>query len=202
MPVATDARRLEWGCATRPRVPGGVSGDLAIVVPAPRQVIVAVVDGLGHGPEAARAAGVAAAVVRARAADEPGAIVRGCHAALRGTRGAAIALAAVSTRSATMTWLGIGNVEARLVRRRRTSALALARGVAGGAVHALAPATVELERGDLILFATDGVDAAFADSFDPAGSTAAIAGRLLARHRRSADDALVVAVRYLGEGGA
>ena len=41
-----------------------------------------------------------------------------CHVALRGTRGAAISIAFISTSEGGMTWLGVGNVEGRVPERR------------------------------------------------------------------------------------
>ena len=52
--------------------------------------------------------------------------------------------------------------------------------------------------GDVLVLATDGIQAVFADSLDISGSAQAITERILAAHRRPTDDALVVAVRYLG----
>ena len=52
--------------------------------------------------------------------------------------------------------------------------------------------------GDVLVLATDGVEAVFADSLDISGSTQAISERILADHWKPTDDALVVAVRYLG----
>jgi negative regulator of sigma-B (phosphoserine phosphatase) len=59
-------------------------------------------------------------------------------------------------------------------------------------------AALKVRPGDVLILATDGVDPSFADSLDVSGSTHAIAERIMARHRRPTDDALVVAVRYLG----
>jgi phosphoserine phosphatase RsbX len=53
-------------------------------------------------------------------------------------------------------------------------------------------------RGDVVVLATDGVGATFADSLDISGSPRAISERILAEHSKPLDDALVVAVRYLG----
>jgi hypothetical protein len=57
---------------------------------------------------------------------------------------------------------------------------------------------LDLRAGDVIVLATDGVASAFADSLDVCGSTQAISERILAAHCKPLDDALVVAVRYLG----
>ena len=59
-------------------------------------------------------------------------------------------------------------------------------------------ATLDVRPGDVLVLATDGIDAAFADSLDVSGSPQAISERILAVHWKPPDDALVVAVRYLG----
>jgi negative regulator of sigma-B (phosphoserine phosphatase) len=59
-------------------------------------------------------------------------------------------------------------------------------------------ATLEVRPGDVLVLATDGIEAAFADSLDISGSTQAISERILADHWKPSDDALVVAMRYLG----
>jgi serine phosphatase RsbU (regulator of sigma subunit) len=60
------------------------------------------------------------------------------------------------------------------------------------------PATLAIQPGDVLLLATDGIHRAFADAPDVSGSTRAISERILAEHWKPPDDALVVAVRYLG----
>jgi hypothetical protein len=194
---------VEWSVAKRCRRGEATSGDLAVVTLLPGGALVAGVDGLGHGAEAARAAGRAAAVVRASPGPDLALLMKHCHIALRGTRGAAISLAFISTSAGGVTWLGVGNVEGRVVSGEPSatqpkSSLALGGGVPGYDLPAVRTAALKVRPGDVLIFATDGVDPAFADSLDLSGSTRAITERIMARHRRPTDDALVVAVRYLG----
>jgi phosphoserine phosphatase RsbX len=194
---------VEWSVAKRCRRGEATSGDLAVVAIVPGGALVAGVDGLGHGAAAARAARRAGEAVRASPDPDLVRLMERCHTALRGTRGAAISLAFISTSEGGMTWLGVGNVEGRVLSgdpsaRRPKGSLALGRGVAGYELPAVRTAALEVRPGDVLMFATDGVDPAFADSLDLSGSTRAITERIMARHRRPTDDALVVAVRYLG----
>ena len=194
---------VEWSVAKRCRRGEATSGDLAVVNVLPDGALVAGVDGLGHGAEAARAAGRAGDVVRASPGPDLVRLMQRCHIALRGTRGAAISLAFISASEGGMTWLGVGNVEGRVVSYNRSAtrpkgSLALGRGVAGYELPAVRTAALEIRPGDVLILATDGVDPSFADSLDLSGSTHAITERIMARHRRPTDDALVVAVRYLG----
>jgi phosphoserine phosphatase RsbX len=71
-------------------------------------------------------------------------------------------------------------------------------GIVGHALPRLAPQTVDLARGDLLIFATDGIHRDFADTLIPAGSCRAIADHILQQHALGSDDALVLVARYLG----
>jgi hypothetical protein len=194
---------IEWGLATRCRRGEAVSGDLAVVRVLSEGVLVAGIDGLGHGREAARAAGQAAAVVRESRGRDLARLVQRCHRALRGTRGAAISLAFVSALESRLTWLGVGNVEGRVLSgdpatTRPKGSLALGRGVPGHELPAVRAATIAMTPGDVLALATDGVDASFADSLELSGSSQTISERILAEHWKPPDDALVIVVRYLG----
>lgn len=194
---------IEWSVATKCRRGEATSGDLAVVELLPEGALVAAIDGLGHGSEAARAARLAGDVVRKRPSRDLVGLAERCHGALRDTRGAAFSLAFISPAEGTMTWLGVGNVEGRVLRAgpsamRPKGSLALGSGIPGHELPRMSTATLDVQPGDLLVLATDGIEAAFGDSLDVSGSPQAIADRILAAHRKPADDALVVAVRYLG----
>jgi phosphoserine phosphatase RsbX len=194
---------IECGIATRCRLGEAMSGDLAVVRLLPEGALVAGIDGLGHGSEAARAARKAAAVMRESPSQDLVRLVHSCHGALRGTRGAAISLAFVSASESRMTWLGVGNVEGRVLSgdpaaTRPKGSLALGRGVPGHELPAVRTATIKMRPGDVLLLATDGVDPGFADSLELSGSSQTISERILSDHWKASDDALVVVVRYLG----
>ena len=102
-----------------------------------------------------------------------------------------------------MTWLGVGNVEGRVLSgdpsaTKLKGSLPLGNGVPGHELPPVRPTRLDLRAGDVIVLATDGVGAAFADSLDVSGSAQAISERILADHWNPLDDALVVAIRYLG----
>lgn len=204
MPEQTAREPIECGIATRCRLGEEMSGDLAVVRLVPGGALVAGIDGLGHGREAARAARKAAAVLRERPSRDLVWLVQRCHGALRGTRGAAISLAFVSAPDSSMTWVGVGNVEGRVLSGDPASArpkgsLVLARGVPGHELPAVRAATIAMRPGDVLLLATDGVDPGFADALELSGSSQTISERILSDHWKASDDALVIVVRYLGE---
>ena len=108
---------LEWGVSVG-TLPGQErSGDAYVVRRHPDGgATVAVVDGLGHGPDAAAAAARAAAILADGSPQSVIGMARRCHDALARTRGAVMNIATFSTADDTMSWLGIGNVEGVLMR--------------------------------------------------------------------------------------
>ena len=194
---------IEWGVATRNRRGEAMNGDLGVVAVLPEGLLVAAIDGLGHGGEAARAAREAGEVVRERASEELVPLIECCHDALRNTRGAVIGLAFMSHLRRTMTWLGVGNIEGLVLSAdpsalRPKGYLALGSGVLGHELPSVRIATLDVRPGDVLILATDGVETAFADSVDISGSAQDISERILAVHWKPIDDALVLAVRYVG----
>jgi negative regulator of sigma-B (phosphoserine phosphatase) len=189
---------LQRGCALVAHEGEERSGDKAVFVPFEGGALVAVIDGLGHGDAAAEAAEVAAEVLREHAQEAPQALLERCHAALRKTRGAVMTLAWFDLRAHTMTWTGVGNVEARIVRAdgARQDGPVVLGGVVGYQIPQVRMATVGLRPGDAVMFATDGVDADFTATSALALSAQEQAERILEQHGKGTDDALAVVVRY------
>jgi negative regulator of sigma-B (phosphoserine phosphatase) len=203
--VEPSVELVEWAVADRPLRGAAATGDAAVCLNSGEQALVAAIDGLGHGTEAATAAAAALHVLRRHAAAEITALVRRCHEELAGTRGAAMSLASFDATERTMAWVAIGNVEGRLVRRdhagRVTSrSLLLPGGAVGHEMPLLAPATLDVRLGDLLIFATDGIENDFAETVDLRGSVAEISARILRAKRKATDDALVVVARYVERG--
>jgi hypothetical protein len=213
-PLSGGAGSSEWPAALERGVAAATltgelrSGDLAVLEAFEGGALVAVIDGLGHGGEAADASDVAATVLRADPGAAPDVLVRRCHDRLRKTRGVVMTLARLMLEpgAARVTWTGVGNVEGRLLRAvpdpahppGRAESAFIHGGVLGYALPHVRLTASRLSPGDLLVFATDGVQSGFLDDLaaGPATPSAqALAERLLARYARGTDDALVVAVR-------
>jgi len=175
------------------------SGDLAVFVPTAVGGLACVIDGLGHGPQAADAAERCAEVVRAGAEWEPKRLLAACHEALLKTRGVVMTAAWFDLERAQLSWAGVGNVDARLVHagpQRREDVALVFGGVLGYRMPAVRAATMPLERGDLLVMITDGIDGAISPALAGGGAAQALADRILAQHGKGSDDALAVVVRY------
>jgi negative regulator of sigma-B (phosphoserine phosphatase) len=195
---AMSPARIDWSVAGRSL--DRESGDQYLVSPLSDGVLVAVVDGLGHGPEAAVAAKNAVGLIAEHAALPLPTLVRRCHDGLRSTRGVVLSLAAFD--AAGMVWLGVGNVDGVLLRRapRPTvpERLLVRGGVVGRHLPAVEPSHLRLAPGDVLIFTTDGVDGGFAEDLARRPREHATADRILAQYGKANDDALVVVARYLG----
>lgn len=194
---------IEWGVASRCRRGEATSGDLAVVNLLADGALVGAVDGLGHGVDAAHAARRVRDVLRESPGHDLVVLVERCHRALRGTRGAALSLAYLSPSKSTVTWLGVGNVEGRVIEGQPSAkspkgSLAVASGVPGHVLPRLSPTTVEICPGDVLVLATDGIGSTFADFLELSGSPEEISERIVDQHWKITDDGLVLVVRYLG----
>ncbi len=192
---------VEWSAAGRPLPGEGVSGDAAVEVDLDGGgAMLAVVDGLGHGTEAAAAADRAREVVEASAGEPIDAMLHLTHDALARTRGVAMTVASISC-SGEMRWVGVGNVEAHVLRRdghrsRRVASAVLYGGVLGYRLPVVRVSTLLLEPGDLLLMATDGIAPSFTEDLALADPVERVAATVLERWARPTDDALVAAARF------
>jgi phosphoserine phosphatase RsbX len=192
---------LEWSVATAVMPGETESGDRHVFCPLSDGVLVAVIDGLGHGAEAAAAARVAAGVLEEHAGDPVTRLVERCHDSLRSTRGVALSLATISARAHVVTWAGVGNVEGVLRRAQPGLAdekLLLRSGVVGSHLPPLQASVVAIGRDDLLVFTTDGVADDVVRRLPVRGTLQALANGALARGNKGIDDALVLLVRYRG----
>jgi phosphoserine phosphatase RsbX len=162
-------------------------------------MLVAVVDGIGHGPSAALAAELAIGeLARMNGGSLVNAVQR-CHERLHRTRGVVLSLAQFNVMENSMAWLSVGNVEGRLWRlnaRRMHEALLLRGGVVGDHIPYLVPAIVPVAYGDLLILATDGIESSFADDVKLSAPARQIAEKIVERNWQGTDDALVLVARY------
>lgn len=187
-------------------LPGqGESGDQHIVRCNESGILIAAIDGIGHGEEAANAAKNAASVLMTGADYPLITLVECCHERLRATRGVVLSLASIDVAHGMMTWLGVGNVQGVLMRadskRGNTQETLLLRGgVVGSQLPGLQAMVLPIGRGDTVYFVTDGVRGDFAKSLSALENPQRAADRILSQFRNGTDDALVLVARLTGMG--
>jgi phosphoserine phosphatase RsbX len=194
---------VELGVASATLAGQSESGDRYVYQGFTDGALVALVDGIGHGPEAAVAAEAACAILNKHAGEPVIALAERCHSGLRSTRGAVMSLAAFDMKHHLLTWLGIGNVQGAL-RRFGVPAdgteelLLLHAGVVGSQLPALRASVLPVAPGDMLVLATDGVQSGFAPHVASWEAPRRAAQTILDRYNKRTDDALVLVARYQG----
>jgi phosphoserine phosphatase RsbX len=195
---------IEWGDASLTLAGEVESGDKHVVKVFPHGALLAVMDGLGHGGEAAAAANIAVRVLQASDNESLISLLKRCHESLRHTRGAVISLAVFNAVDGTMTWVGVGNVEGVLLRADPAAdpgseSLLLRNGVVGSRLPLLHSAIVPVMRGDTLIFVTDGIRREFTQRLTLGDGPQRLADKILRQYAKGTDDALVLVARYVGE---
>ena len=199
--LTKSAVELGVACATLP----GQSecGDRYVYETFTGGALLALVDGIGHGPEAALAADTACAVLKTHADEPVIALAERCHGELRFTRGVVMSLAAFDLRHDLLTWLGIGNVQG-IIRRfgqpdgEAEELLLLRAGMVGSELPSLRASVLPVVPGDMLVLATDGVRSGFAARITSRDTPMTAAQSILDRYKKGTDDALVLVARYQG----
>ncbi len=179
------------------------SGDTYIVKHFDNGVLVGVVDGLGHGNEAAIAAKAAVKVLEQYAHESVLSIIRRAHEALRSTRGVVMSIARFNVTENTMMWSSVGNVEGVFFRADRNTIpnreiILLRGGVVGYQLPQLYASVHPVLPGDTLIFATDGVRSGFYETISLHDTPQKLADKICTQSIKKNDDALVLVVRYLG----
>ena len=193
--------RIESGIYVRPCDGETFSGDVVFVQPQGDGVFAAVIDALGHGPDAHKL-GVQLSVAlsgwlpEAAPPAAEGALAV-LHESARGTRGAAAAVAWLDTRTLEGWVAGVGNVRCRLF-GTVTRTVEFAEGVLGQRVRSPRPVSLALQPTDVLILFSDGVAGRFRlDDYPSLGldPAPAIAFNVVKRFGKGADDASCAVIR-------
>ncbi len=196
---------IDYGMARSTRDGETVIGDRHVIRAHSGGVIMAVIDGLGHGGEAAAASDIAAQVVETHRSTDIVEIVTACHERLRASRGVVMTVVSITPAAHIFTALGVGNVTGMIVRpgdsvdEPARDFVLLRGGVVGHLLPGLRPSVMQVAPGDLFILATDGISIEFMTEERLTQPPQGIAERILARHAVRTDDALVLVARYIGE---
>ncbi len=172
-------------------------GDDWAIIRRHGQSLVMIVDGLGHGPEAAEAAEAAVDVFRRRSSDEPVELIGAAHLALRSTRGAALAIARIDATLGQLQYTGVGNISGIIVdcRNGRTTSMISHNGTVGHVVRKIQAFEYPWSEDSLLIMHSDGLATRWDLNRYPGLSRrppGLLAGILYRDHKRGRDDVTVV----------
>jgi hypothetical protein len=197
-PPAEAVPPLRVGALSVPKPGQVVCGDRWAVADGSGRTLAMVADGLGHGPEASAAAAEASRVFLAHAGDPPAQILERMHAALRPTRGAAVAVAEVSTAAGVVRFAGVGNISASILTPGRSQSLVSHNGIVGHEMRKVHQFEYPWPRSGLLVMHSDGLTARWDLSRYPGllvRDPAVVAAVLHRDYARGTDDATVLAAR-------
>jgi negative regulator of sigma-B (phosphoserine phosphatase) len=202
MVTANPLPQIDWAVAQRALPGESVSGDRHVVLTHRRGVMLAVIDGCGHGPEAAKAADLAAHTLRLMPESEVLFHLNRCHLSLTQSRGAVMTLAEFNIGAGTLTLCGVGNVEATLFRAAprqgvpaEESAL-LRGGVVGAQLPEPYATIIPVQTADVLVMASDGVRPDFVREQALRTPPQRLADLILEKNFKGNDDALVLVARF------
>lgn len=160
-------------------------------------------DGLGHGPDAARAANAAIGALERRGPVGASEMMHLAHEALRPTRGAALAAARIDFDTGELRFAGVGNIGAVAFDETRR-ALVSHNGIVGHNMRKVQEFAVPFGPGALCVLHSDGIETRWDLDKYPGlqgRSPALIAAVLMRDYIRGRDDAMVLVVRRLAGAG-
>ncbi len=187
---------MEIAVAQRPAVNESVCGDATEVV-REGETLIAVADGLGHGPDAAEAAQAFCRYVRENPSLGLEDIIMGASQEISRTRGVACALVRIDAAERLMTFVGVGNIEVQAVSVADIHPICLP-GIVGQRVRKLQSFEYELHPGDLIVVYSDGISSRFDLRQMRHADVQALADAVLVEHGKDHDDATCVVIRIAG----
>jgi serine phosphatase RsbU (regulator of sigma subunit) len=189
---------LEHSSLIRPCQGEWVSGDAVVIRPLEKGIFAAIVDVLGHGPEAHELALVIDAYLARHGSSDVSSLMTRLHQQVKGSRGAAVGLCAIDAAASRVVYVGTGNTVLRRFGKTDTR-LVSQDGVLGQNMRTPLPQTLQLEPGDVIVLYTDGVSDRFTSDDYPGvfhHAPKEVVRTILERFGKDHDDAACIAVRY------
>jgi len=186
------------GITTRAVAGEPVCGDTWGVRHAGRWTMLMVADGLGHGVLASEAATAALTAFHRSKDDSTVGVAKAMHGALRGTRGAAIAVARVEFEAGVVQFTGLGNIAGVVISQEGTHNMISHYGTAGHEAPHVREFQYPWTKNSVIVMHSDGVSGSWNPDAYPGFSRmheALISALLYRDCGRDRDDACVIVGR-------
>jgi serine phosphatase RsbU (regulator of sigma subunit) len=162
-------------------------------------MLLMVADGLGHGILASEAAREAERVFASSRTSSPTPILQDSHDALKKTRGAAMAVASLNLENKLVSFAGVGNIGASLVRPSGLSrGMASHNGTLGHHLHRIQEFTFPWEVDSVLVMHSDGLKTSWDLKLYPGvwrKHPALIAGMLYRDFYRDRDDVTILVAK-------
>lgn len=175
---------------------GDSGGDAYLVKRFPGKVLLAVVDGLGHGQKAKLAANRTIELLEANKDTHLEKLLDSIHKALVNTVGVVLGLVLVDYQYGQLTCAGIGNIIIKLIGNNIDEVI-LPTGILGYRKNNFPLRTIAISQDSLLLMHTDGIADYYKLSPSYISSSEQLVQTLMSKFRRPNDDALVLVASEL-----
>jgi anti-sigma regulatory factor (Ser/Thr protein kinase) len=174
-----------------------LSGDKWYVADIPDGLYCVLIDGLGHGVEAAEASKLAIKRFKENLSLPPVAMIKAMHTALRGTRGAVGAVAKINTAAQTLNYCGLGNISGVLVTDGVHKHLVSMNGTLGYEARKTLEVNMPWLPGSMLIMHSDGLSSKTPDRISEVidKDVPVIAAWLFQHFAKTTDDATILVVR-------
>lgn len=188
-----------YGAVSIPMPGEEACGDSWSLHALPNGLLLMVADGLGHGPFAAEASLAAVRSFQKTTASAPNQALTAMHAALRPTRGAAVAIARLDYTDCSLLFAGVGNIAGTIIDNDGSvQRMVSNNGTVGHVAKRIRDFTYRLNGTPLVVLASDGLGTSWRlDDYPGLASRhpSLIAGVLYRDHNRGRDDTTVLVAR-------
>jgi anti-sigma regulatory factor (Ser/Thr protein kinase) len=192
-----DRQDIQCAYFTRPCLGERVNGDAVFMDRRGDVVFLGLIDALGHGEAAHRAATAARRHLRTSWTEDLVATIQGLSESLRGTVGAAAGLAAVEVGTRRLRFVAVGNVILRPMGRRDIT-FQYIEGTLGAQFRTPREQAMRMEPGEVVLMFTDGVSERLREEDYPQlryERVQTVARTIVKRFGKAHDDATCIALR-------
>ena len=182
----------------RPCLGERVSGDTVVIEQRDEILFLAIVDALGHGPQANAVADRAERFLRDGWSSDVLDTMHRLHSELKGTIGAGAGLCVVDSVTRDLRYTGVGNTVLRTFGSQATRLISTD-GIIGSRFRTPAVQAAALNESGIILLYSDGVSDRFTASDYPGlawHSPQEVVSKTVQRFGKDHDDAACIAVRY------
>jgi len=189
---------LEIGVVCQPKPGEEVSGDDWGLNEQERGYTVAVADGLGHGPDALKAARMAIETLFRDPQGSPAALLESMHNATRATRGAAIGVCELDTSQHLCRFAGVGNIGCAVIVETKARHMVSHNGIVGHSVRKIQEFSAPWPAHAMLVMHSDGLSTQWDVAAYPGLSTrhpALIAAVLYRDFSRQRDDVTVLVAK-------
>jgi len=189
----------DLGAVCVPKPGETVSGDAWGFARHEAGITLLVADGLGHGPDASRAAESAVSVLLQHPAESAIRILDRAHGKLRATRGAALAVMRHEQAHGKLHYTGVGNIGALILHGATRQAMVSHNGIVGHNVHKSQEYRYAWPAGALLVAHSDGLETQWSVAGFPGlpeRHPSVIAAALYRQYSRKRDDVTVVVARH------